>query len=85
MALIIRDRIIYTSDGIALKEIYCPRKVVENDLSEGSDGEFQCHQCAKIVVNTDYMTEDELVWLLRKEPEKCLFVNLANPVFKVEK
>lgn len=84
MPLVIRGRTIYSSNGLALKEIHCPRKVSKAALSKEEETGFQCIHCSERVVDTDYMTEDELVALLEKEPETCLFINLANPLFKVE-
>lgn len=85
MPLTIRGRTIYGSDGIALKEIYCPKKVSKSDLSGGAGEDFQCHYCSEKVVNTDYMTEDEVVSMLKEKPDTCLFINLANPLFKVQR
>jgi hypothetical protein len=85
MPLVISGRTIYNGDGRALKEIHCPKKVERAHLAQGSDRDFECHHCAEKVVNTDFMTEGELIALLEKEPSTCLFINLANPLFKVQR
>ena len=84
MPLVIRGRTIYSDKGFPLKEIHCPQKVSKVDLSKDDETGFQCRHCSEKVVNTDHMTEDEVVALLENKHETCLFINLANPLFKVQ-
>lgn len=85
MTLVIRDQKIYTSEGELLKEISCPRRMAKRDLEGGLGNDFQCGHCAENVLNTDLMTERDLVSALKENPDTCLFINLANPMFKVQR
>lgn len=85
MPLTIRDRSIYTSEGEFLKEISCPRRMARRDLEGGLGNVYKCGHCAENVLNTDLMTESDLVSALKENPEACLFINLTNPIFKVQR
>lgn len=85
MPLTIRDRKIYTGSGDLLKEISCPRRMAKRDLDEGLGDNYHCAHCDENVLNTDQMTESELVTILKEKPDTCLFINLANPIFKVQR
>ena len=83
MVLTIRDHVIYDRDGVALKRIQCPRTAETSDLSIGQGDDFECRFCSEEVVNTDVLSEDDIVSLLRAAPNTCLYINLANPIFRV--
>lgn len=83
MVLIVKKNAIYTTDGELLKEIYCPRGVSSAELDHDAKHHYHCNYCSEKVSNTDYMSEEELVSLLRKAPKTCLFINLENPIFEV--
>lgn len=84
MVLTIRNNLLYTNEGEMLKEVFCPRKVTDDDLNRDDGNNFSCAQCNETVANTDYMTEDEIIAMLLKSPETCLYINLGNPLFEVE-
>ena len=77
----IKKKRLYSESGEFLKEIHCPRAVKNVDLTPGGEGHFQCSKCDHLVLNTDLMTEKEIVQLLKREPNTCLKINLANPMF----
>lgn len=83
MALRVENDAIYSSDGKKLKEIYCPRKVSRAELEKRNDGHFNCGSCERHIVNTDFVSEEQLVSLLKTAPETCIYINLANPIFEV--
>lgn len=79
----IKNKCLYSDSGDFLKEVYCPRAVENEDLTPNSEGHFQCSKCDHLVLNTDLMTEKEIVRRLQDEPKACLKINLANPLFCV--
>lgn len=83
MALRIKNNAIYSPDGEKLKDIYCPRKVDQADLKNRSDGHFDCGNCNQVIMNTDFISEKQLIDLLQQAPETCLLINLENPLFEV--
>lgn len=85
MVLRISGNVLLSEDGQRLKEISCPRRMSLSALTVRVDRNFECENCTKLVVNTDFLTEDEVVELLQAAPDSCLYINLMNPIFKVEK
>lgn len=84
VAIIIKRNRLYSQNGEFLKEISCPRKVTTHSLHRRADQNFDCSECRRKVVNTDFMTETQLIGLLQDTPDTCLALNLKNPIFKVE-
>lgn len=84
MPLKIRNRCLYTDDGTFLKEIMCPKKISENQLSGSYDEHFYCAACNETVLNTDTLSESEIVHALKNSPSLCLYINLFNPTFQVD-
>ena len=73
---------LYSPTGKLLKTLSCPRKVQDEDLERSANELLTCTACSKSVVDTDYMLEEELIELLEIEPDTCLRINLANPLFQ---
>jgi len=40
-----------------------------------------CSACDKNLLNTDYVSEEELVETLIKDKDTCLVINRLNPMF----
>ena len=78
--LLIKDKKIY-KDNVLLKEIHCPKNMKHSDLEKAGQDYF-CLSCNKKIINTDYLSEDELVGILLKDNTTCLSINPLNPLFK---
>ena len=78
------DRNIYSSDGVFLKKIHCPKNVLPANLDKVSEIEFICKLCEKKVINTDYLDETEITKLIGEDPTICLSIHPANPLFRIE-
>lgn len=82
--LTINQNRIYTEDGTYLKTINCPLNVSDQDLHQISETKFSCEKCVKEVVQTDFLTEDEIIDLLTANPDTCLKISLFDPLFRVK-
>ncbi|MBF9038182.1 hypothetical protein LSUCC0246_06600 [Rhodobacterales bacterium LSUCC0246] len=82
MTLKLRANELYTSDGKWLKTIHCPKKLKPDGLRSSKHGQLTCAECNHTVFDTDYMSEKQLVELLTNNPDSCLKINLANPIFE---
>ena len=80
----IKNQKIYAADGTYLKTISCPLNVTEQDLHQISETKFSCEKCAREVVQTDFLTEDEIIDLLTMNPDTCLKISVLDPLFKIE-
>ena len=85
VAISISNNKLYSHNGEFLKEIACPRRVSKDRLKRRVDHNFDCLQCQRTVVDTDFMSEMQLVRLLKNAPDTCLSINLKNPIFEVGK
>ena len=83
--LTIKNEKIYAEDGTYLKTINCPLNVSDQDLHQISETKFSCEKCAKEVVQTDFLTEKQIIDLLTTNPDTCLKISLFDPLFRVEK
>lgn len=54
---IIKDKNIFTEDGLFLKKIDCPKKATVKDLIKETDKKLLCNSCKKNVLETEYMSE----------------------------
>ena len=77
----IKNKRLYSDTGEFLKEIHCSRAVKKDDLTPTKEGHFRCSKCDHVVLDTDLMTENEIMQRLRDNPNACLKINLANPMF----
>lgn len=82
--LTIKNERIYKEDGTYLKTISCPLNVREQDLHQVAETKFSCEKCAKEVVQTDFLTENEIIDLLTANPDTCLKISVLDPLFKIE-
>lgn len=81
--LYIRGHRIFSEQGELLKEISCPKKVTADAIEASESGCLNCSSCNKEIINTDIMSELELIDLLKRDPETCLTVSLLNPMFEI--
>ena len=82
--LTIKDKSIFADDGTFLKTIDCPKNVSDSDLTRISDHEFHCKSCEKQVIATDFLSEQEVIQLLRDTPNTCLKISRFDPRFRFE-
>ena len=82
--LTVKDRKIYSEKGVFLKTINCPKNVSNDSLIRKSDKLLLCSNCKKDIVDTDYVSEKELINLLMKDKNTCLKINRFNPMFRFE-
>ena len=67
---------LYTDKGEFVKKMQCPRDIdwrnmptVKNDIKR------HCIHCNKSIMNVEFLSDDEIVFLLNKRPETCLNIN----------
>jgi len=71
-------------DGKPIKQIHCPKQVALDSLVPRQDSHFDCNQCEHVILNTDVMTERQIIEAVTEDPSVCLRINRANPIFKTE-
>jgi hypothetical protein len=79
--LTVKDSNIYSDKGVLLKTIICPKKVSYGSLIRKSDKYMLCSSCHKNLIDTDNVSEEELVDALIRDNDTCLVINRLNPMF----
>lgn len=82
--LTIKQNKLFDPSGQLLKTVECPKRASMNALARTSAKEFECTLCERPVIDTDRISESALIALLREEPDTCLRINKANPMFEVK-
>ena len=83
--LVVRDSKIFTEGGQYLKTIHCPKKVSAATLERVDYKTLHCQGCKDTVVDTDYLTEAEVVAKIAENADICLKISRLNPDFRFEK
>ena len=81
--LTIRNNQIIDEQGTVLKTVSCPKRISGSDLESSNASKSLCTQCDRDVINTDYLTEAQIIEQLKEDPTTCLKINLYNPIFNV--
>ena len=76
------DEKIFTHEGKYLKTIQCPKKISASDLKQKDEQTFYCNNCEKDIIDTQYISEKELVNILKKNKDTCLKISRLNPMFR---
>ena len=76
------DKKIFTKEGVYLKSINCPKKVTLKDLRTDKDKSLYCKNCEKSILDTEYMSEEKLIEILKKDKDTCLKISRLNPMFR---
>jgi hypothetical protein len=71
----VKTKELYTDNGVLLKKMDCPIHANWENMVPGSNElEKICLHCNKTVLNTDYLLDEEVLFLLKKG-DRCLKVN----------
>ena len=81
--LTIHNNQIIDEQGTVLKTVSCPKRILDSDLESPNASKSLCTQCDRDVINTDYLTEAQIIARLKEDPTTCLKINRYNPVFRV--
>ena len=76
------DKKIFTQEGKYLKTIECPNKISAGDLEQKDEQTLYCNNCEKDIIDTQYISEKELVKILKKNKDTCLKISRLNPMFR---
>ena len=81
--LTIKNNQVIDASGTTLKTLSCPRRISDADLENPRHAESRCTHCDRDVINTDYLTESQIIARLKEDPTTCLKINIYNPIFRV--
>jgi hypothetical protein len=78
------DHVLLDDSDNFLKNVECPKGLKPKDFGDATEVFATCNVCDSNVVNTKYFSEKSLVALIRSDPDVCLIIHKANPMFKFE-
>jgi hypothetical protein len=64
---------IFTNEGQFIKKMSCPKKVEWENMEKGeNDLKRMCKICNKSVIDTEFLSDDEVLFLVEKDANSCL-------------
>ena len=70
---------LYTDKGVFVKKMQCPKVVDWEKMLPGTnDMERICSHCNKSVLNVEFLSDDEVLFLMKMRPETCLKINVKR-------
>ena len=67
---------VYTNNGEFIKKMNCPYKINWDDLEATTSTSRKCSNCDHLIIDTEYMSDDELLHLVTQNPDTCLKLDL---------
>lgn len=72
----IETRELYTDNGLLVKKMQCPISVDWGTMEPGkNDLERICNHCNKSVLDIEFLSDDEVSFLLNRKPDTCIKIN----------
>jgi hypothetical protein len=76
-------RTIYTDNGELIKKMNCPYKVHWDNLEINNSKVRMCNKCDREIINTEYISDDELLDMIKNNPDTCLKIDLNQNNIKI--
>ena len=74
---------IYTDKGEFVKTMNCPYKMSWDNLETTIINMRKCANCDHLIVDTEVLTDDELLKMVRQNPAICLKIDLNQQNIKI--
>lgn len=76
---------VFTDAGEFVKQMHCPYKMQWDQLElEVAGGAYRkCSKCDHLIVDTGVLTDEELLKMVRGNPDTCLKIDLNQPNLKI--
>jgi hypothetical protein len=67
---------VYTDKDEFVKQLSCPYKMNWNDLEVTKSALRKCSKCDHFIINTEYLTDTEILSIVTQNRDTCLRVDL---------
>ena len=74
---------IYTDKDEFVKRMNCPYKMNWENLEVTNSTLRKCANCDHLIVDTETLTDDELLKMVRQNPKTCLKIDLNQHNIKI--
>jgi hypothetical protein len=69
-------KILYTENGELIKRLFCPYKIYWTNLETSNSKARSCSECDRQIIDTDELTDNELLGIIRQNPDTCIKIDL---------
>ncbi len=74
---------IYTDKNEFVKRMNCPYKMNWDNLEDTNSTFRKCANCDHLIVDTEFITDDGLLSMVRHNPNTCLKIDLNQHNIKI--
>ncbi|WP_027004033.1 hypothetical protein [Hugenholtzia roseola] len=74
---------VYTDKGEFIKKMNCPYKMNWDNLEQSTTGFRKCANCNHLIVDTELLTDYELLKMVKENPDTCLKIDLNQQNIKL--
>ena len=74
---------IYTDKNEFVKRMNCPYKMNWDNLEDTNSTFRKCANCDHLIVDTEFITDDDLLSMVRHNPNTCLKIDLNQHNIKI--
>ena len=75
---------IHTDKGEYIKTLDCPFKINWDSLEVVNSGIRKCTNCDHVIIDTKDLTDNDLLQLVRQNPDTCIKIDLNQKNLLVE-
>lgn len=74
---------VYTDKGEFVKRMNCPYRMTWDNLVAANVTMRKCANCDHLIIDTEFFTDDELLKMVRQNPDTCLKIDLNQDNIKI--
>lgn len=74
---------VYTDKDEIVKTMNCPYKMSWDQLEVTNSSFRKCSNCDHLIVDTEGLSDDQLLKIVRQKPETCLKIDLNQQNVKI--
>ena len=74
---------VYSDQGEFIKKMNCPYKLNWMNLDATNTTSRKCSNCDRLVVDTKFLSDDELQNMVKQNPNTCLKIDLNQSNLKI--
>ena len=74
---------VFTDNGEFIKKMNCPYNMKWDNLKETSNTSRKCSNCDQLIINTEYISDDELLTMVSENSGTCLKIDLNQNNIKI--
>lgn len=74
---------VYTDNDVFVKKLYCPYKMNWDKLERSNSTNRKCSNCDNVIVDTMHLSDDDILKMVKQNPESCLKIDLNQSNMEV--